>query len=101
MALDQVARSSKLSEPEKISQLSKGFEAILVRNILENAQKPLFDKKGSGNTASGGIYRDLLSNQTADMISQSGTIGLARQLERELSTHSHGTSKTTAPKSHS
>jgi Rod binding domain-containing protein len=100
MPLDQVARSTKLTEREKIFELSKGFEAILVRNILESAQKPLFNKKGADNTATAGIYRDMVSSQTADMISRSGTLGLARQLEQELASRSPAASPKPSSQSH-
>jgi len=101
LSLDQVARSTKLTEREKIGEMSKGFEAILVRNILENAQKPLINKKSADNTAAGGIYRDMLSNQTAEIISRSGTLGLGRQLECQLGSHAaepaDATSKNSRP----
>ena len=94
LSLEQVAHSTKLTEREKITELSKGFEAVLLRNVLENAQKPTLDKKSTSNNATGGIYRDMLSNQTADMISSSGTLGLARQLDRELSSRCPADPKT-------
>ena len=70
--------------PERVAEMSRGFEAILVRQILESAQKPLFNKSSESNSASAGIYRDLISNQLAESISQSGCLGLGTTIQKQL-----------------
>ncbi len=83
-SMEEIARSSKLSETEKIEALSRGFEAVLLRNILENAQKPVLDPDGEGSSSTSSIYRDLITNQLADTISRSGTLGLGNDFRKQL-----------------
>lgn len=82
LPLEQVLRSSQAGEAEKIRALSRGFEAILLRNILENAQKPLLD--GGGDAPGAGIYRDLVTSQLADALAGAQGLGLASELQRQL-----------------
>lgn len=81
---EQVLRSSRLTEAEKVASLSQGFEAILLRSVLENAQKPLLSDDPEANATSAGIYRDMICNQLAESISRSGTLGLCREFQQQL-----------------
>jgi Rod binding domain-containing protein len=83
-SMEEIARSSRLNETEKIEALSRGFEAVLLRNILENAQKPVLDPDGEGSSSTSSIYRDLITNQLADSISRSGTLGLGNDFKQQL-----------------
>ncbi|MGV3757345.1 MAG: hypothetical protein ACO1QS_18350 [Verrucomicrobiota bacterium] len=85
LPLEKLAGNATLSEGQKVGEVSRLFEAVLLRQILAHAQKPLF----GGSTASGGtagsIYQDLVVNSLADQISQSGLVGLGRSLAPQLS----------------
>lgn len=93
--MEKLAGHLKLSEAEKISEVSRQFEAVLLRQILAHAQKTHFPSKYSGNPATSGIYQDMVTNQLADGISKSGAFGLAQSLEKQLSREippkAHGT----------
>lgn len=82
--IERLAGSGKLSEREKIAEVSRQFEAVLLRQILTQAQKTHFPSKLSGNPATSGIYQDMAVNQLADSISKSGAFGLARSIEQQL-----------------
>lgn len=82
--LEKLADSKTLTDNEKLAKLSKSFEALLLRNVLENAQKPMFTSKLVNDSATGSIYRDMVTTQLADSIAQSGTFGLASLLERQM-----------------
>jgi Rod binding domain-containing protein len=84
LPLESLAANKHLSKSEKIAQASRAFEAVLLRQILSESQKPVFPSKYVGNSTSDGIYRDEVVNQLADNISKSGTFGLAQSLTREL-----------------
>lgn len=72
-------------ESAAIQEVSRQFEAILVRQILNTAHiGAAFGSEGGTSTTSE-VYRDLLTNQLADQISKSGDLGMARQMERQLS----------------
>jgi len=96
LPLDRLASSTKVSEPEKVAQVSRAFEAILLRQVLSETQQPVFKSKYVGNSATDGIYRDLVVNQLAENISKSGGLGLASSLTCELQRQS-GAVKAAAP----
>lgn len=82
--LENLAGNTKLSEPAKVGEVARQFEAVLLRQILGDAQKKLFASTMNPESVSGGIYQDMITNQLADSISRSGTFGLARSLETQL-----------------
>ena len=81
MPLDRLASSSQLSEAEKIAGVSHHFEAILLRQFLTEAQKPLLKQKGAALSASQDIYQDMIVSQLSDAISKTGTFGLANSFQ--------------------
>jgi Rod binding domain-containing protein len=81
---EQLAGNSQLSEEQKIGEVARQFEAILLRQILESSQKPLIRSRYTDQSTAAGIYRDQVTQQLADSISKSGTLGLARTLEHQL-----------------
>ena len=82
--LEQLANNSKLSEAEKIGELSRQFEAVLLRQVLQNAQKTVIKSKLTEESATSGIYQDMITSQLADCISKSGSFGFAKSLQEEL-----------------
>jgi Rod binding domain-containing protein len=84
LPLENLAASTQANEKEKIGEVSRAFEAVLLRQILQEGLRPAFASKGAGNSATDGIYRDMVVNQLAENISKSGRIGLAKSLAGEL-----------------
>ena len=82
--LERLSGNATLTDREKIGEVSRQFEAVLVRQILAQTQKPVIKTKFTDNSAAAGIYRDLINNQIADSITKSGSIGLAQSLSRQL-----------------
>jgi Rod binding domain-containing protein len=89
--MEQLAGNSHLSEEQKIAEATRQFEAILLRQILENTQKTVIKSKYSDESTAAGIYRDLVTSQLADSISKSGDLGLGKKLQEQFtqSSHSH------------
>ena len=79
LPLDKLATNKDVPQEEKVAEVSRQFEAILLRQILSDAHKNML-----GSSASAGIYQDLLTSQLADKISHAGGIGLAGKLKHEL-----------------
>ena len=84
LPLDQLARNSQLTEAEKIAGVSRHFEAVLLRQFLTEAQKPLLGSKSSMSGATSSIYQDMMVNQLADEISKTGNFGLARSFQAQV-----------------
>jgi peptidoglycan hydrolase FlgJ len=81
---ERLAGNSQLTEKQKVAEAARQFEAILLRQILENTQKTVIHSDYSDESTTASIYRDLVTNQLADSISKSGTFGLAKTLERQF-----------------
>ncbi len=64
--------------------MARQFEALLLRQILQETQKTVIQSKYADNSTTAGIYHDMVTKQLADSISKSGTLGLAQSLERQL-----------------
>lgn len=85
LPLERLAKSDQVSKEEKIGEAARQFESVLLRQILSQAQKPLFKNSlfPSGGTANA-IYQDMITQQLADRISEGGTFGFAAVLKKEL-----------------
>jgi flagellar protein FlgJ len=84
LPLDRLASNGNVAEPEKVKEASRQFEAVLLRQILADANKPLFGSPLIKNSATTAIYQDMVTSQLADQISRSGSFGLAQSLSQQL-----------------
>src|SRR5882724_1865963 len=84
IAPEQLAGNTQLTKQEKIAEASRQFEAVLLRQILENSQKTVIKSKYGDNSTSSAIYRDQITSQMADSISKAGTFGFAKTFEQQL-----------------
>ena len=87
LPIEQLATNRQLTEQQKTAEAARQFEALLLRQILADTQKPVIQSKFTDNSTAGGIYRDMVSNQLADSISKSGSFGLAKMFEQQLGSH--------------
>lgn len=83
MSLEKLTTNTQVSEKDKLSEASRQFEALLLRNILSDTQKNSIDTKKK-ESATDSIYRDMITNQLADTISRSRSFGLANALDKDL-----------------
>jgi flagellar protein FlgJ len=83
LPLESLAGNSSLSDTEKVAEVSRQFEAVLLRQILADIRKPLL-ASAEGDPAVNGIYSDMINNQLAESISRSGGFGLAKSLTTQL-----------------
>ena len=84
LPLERVATSTQLSPQAKLNEASRAFEALLLRQILQESQRPVFKSKYVSNSTTDEIYRDQVVNQLAESISKSGSLGLGKSLAQEL-----------------
>lgn len=85
LPLEKLASNSQISESAKIDEVCRQFEAVLLRQILASAQKPLLDNSMSSSSTTGTIYQDMVVSQLADHISRTGSFGLSQVLQPQLS----------------
>ncbi len=84
LAVEQLAQNNKLTEAQKIGEVARHFEAILLRQFLNEATKPLMNGDDGMNPAQKGIYQDMITNTLADTISKSGEFGLSQVFRQQL-----------------
>lgn len=96
--LESLAGNQSLSEHQKIAEVSRQFEALVMRQILHEALKPVIVSKYTGNSTVNDIYQDMTTSQLADRISRAGGIGLADSLTGQL-TRQLGVDKSATPES--
>lgn len=82
--LERLAASPSLTQDEKIGEVCRQFEAVLLRQILNETQKTVIHSSLSQQSTSSSIYQDMIANQLADNISRSGAFGLAHTLQQQL-----------------
>jgi len=85
LPLERLAGSKEIPQEQKIAEVSRQFEAVLLRQILSQAQKPMFKNTlmPSGGTTSA-IYQDMVTHELADQISRGGSFGFAKVLQQQL-----------------
>jgi Rod binding domain-containing protein len=88
--LEQLANNRSVSDEEKTAEVSRQFESILVKQILQEGQKSSVSSLFGKPTAADSIYQDMINNQLADGISKSGTLGLAGNLKSQLVRQAQG-----------
>lgn len=78
------ARSARERDLAKVTQLSKDFEAIFLEQMLKTMRSSI-QKSGlvdGGNAEE--IYRSMLDNEYAKLMSAQGSSGLSQMIERQL-----------------
>jgi Rod binding domain-containing protein len=82
LPLEMLAGNPNVSDTDKIGEVARQFEAVLLRQILQEARK---SDSSSDDKMASGVYNDMINNQLADSISRSGDFGLAKSLKTQLS----------------
>jgi|SRR5579872_4914509 len=101
LPFEKLASNPNVSDHEKIAEASRQFEAVLLRQILQEARKTSDSVSSKSGSSTSGIYDDMVNNQLADSISRSGAFGLAaslqNQLDRQILTPKHAAKSAPAP----
>ncbi|HEV7924681.1 MAG TPA: rod-binding protein [Verrucomicrobiae bacterium] len=81
---ETLAKNPNVSDADKVTEVARQFEAVLIRQILQDVHKPVL-APAEGDSTTSAIYGDMINNQMADSITKSGGFGLAKSLVAELS----------------
>ncbi|MDB6054761.1 MAG: hypothetical protein JWN25_2284 [Verrucomicrobiales bacterium] len=84
VSLENLQHNSHLTDEEKIAEVSRQFEAVLLRQILQEARKSVIHSSLSESSSNTKMYDDLITTQMAESISSSRHFGLAASLEKQL-----------------
>lgn len=73
------------TDKQKLTEATRQFEAMLIRQILQQARQTVIKSKFTVHSMAGEIYHDLVNAQMAESMTKSGGLGLATSLEQQLS----------------
>jgi len=84
LPLEKLAANPNVSDKDKVAEACRQFEAVLLRQILQETRKTVIASSETPDSNVTGIYNDMVNNQLADSISRSGEFGLAKSLQAQL-----------------
>ena len=84
LPLERLAGNAQVDEADKLAEATRQFEAVLLRQILSEAQKTAFASSANPQSVAGDIYKDMITDCLADSISRSGALGLADGLKHQF-----------------
>ena len=85
LPLEKLAGNKNVSEAQKVGEVSRQFEAVLLRQVIAQAQKPMFGGSTMTSSTAGSVYQDMVVDSLAEQISRSGMVGLGKSLAPQLS----------------
>ncbi|KWV91672.1 rod-binding protein [Erythrobacter sp. YT30] len=94
-----VAKPPALSrEQEQLRKVAEGFEAIMVRRLLEAARATSFAKDDTPLNGGGReTWAQMRDEQFAEIAANSGSFGFARSIEEQLAQYLPATPSDTKP----
>lgn len=84
LPLDKLENNPAVTEADKALAVGQQFEAVILRQILNDATKNLFSSSADGGSSTNSIYQDMVTNNLADSMSRGGGLGLATVLAKQL-----------------
>jgi len=84
--MDAVSASSPGSEAGKLKEASEQFEAILIRQYLNEALTPVLQDGSGGNESGAHLYQHMITDVLANQLSQGSSFGVASLLQMQLTT---------------
>lgn len=84
------------TEEGKAAEVSRQFEAIILRNFLKDSLKPVFNTYLNQENSTNSIYRYHLVDSLAESMSQREALGISSMLQMQLKSNlsSKGPSET-------
>lgn len=95
----QPGKLSGLPKDEQVKAAAGQFEAIMLRQFLQDSVSGMMGGESGG--ASGNVYGYLLTDTLAGKLSEGGGLGLAKVFQQQLSPHSRNPVVPAAPKAQS
>jgi flagellar protein FlgJ len=95
----QPGKLASLPKDQQVKAAAGQFEAIMLRQFLQESVSGLMGGESAG--ASGSVYGYLLTDTLASKLSEGGGLGLSKILQQQLSPHSRAVPAAVAQKAKS
>ena len=76
--------SSVPAAKTQLAGAAKQFEAMLMRRMLAEARKADFGDDGLFSSQAMGTFREMQDDRIADVVADTGTLGLAKLIEAQI-----------------
>jgi Rod binding domain-containing protein len=76
--------SRKTGDAHELKEASEQFEAILIRQYLSEAMKPMFEGSMMGESSGSHMYQYMITDVLASELSNNSTFGVASLLQMQL-----------------
>lgn len=84
LPLEKLEQNPAVTDADKALAVGQQFEAVMLRQILNDATKNLFSSSAEGASSTNSIYQDMVTNNLAESMSRAGGLGLATVLAKQL-----------------
>jgi len=91
--LQRMLHSKTIDEKAKIGEVSRQFEAVMLRQVLEKSLEPMFEGIMDENGSAFSMARYFWTDSLADEITKGGGLGMSTVLQAQLGKHSNGKSE--------
>lgn len=83
-SLKAIANNDAISREQKMVEVGRQFEGVLLKTFLEDALKPMIEGAIDEDSTAHGIYRHFLTDMLADNISKSQSFGFSSALQAQV-----------------
>ncbi|MEC8419649.1 MAG: hypothetical protein VXZ32_00855 [Verrucomicrobiota bacterium] len=82
--LMEMAHSKNISQKQKNAAVSQQFEAVLVKQFLKEALKPMFEGVFNEDAGAHRMYRHFFTDAISESVAQGGGFGVSNILQQQL-----------------
>mgnify|MGYP001344289873 FL=1 len=82
--LMEMAHSKNISQKQKYAAVSQQFEAVLVKQFLKEALKPMFEGVFNEDAGAHRMYRHFFTDAISESVAQGGGFGVSNILQQQL-----------------
>ena len=82
--LMEMAHSKNISQKQKNAAVSQQFEAVLVKQFLKEALKPMFEGVFNEDAGAHRMYRHFFTDAISESVAQGGGFGISNILQQQL-----------------
>ncbi len=92
-ASEKMRRMSGMSQEKQVAEVAGQFEAIFIRQFLNESLKPMIGGALGGNIPGSDIYRSMMVDTLADGVQKGGGMGLQSVIQLQLMAGGRGTAR--------
>lgn len=85
LPVEQLAKNRAVPEEQKLNIAARHFETLILKQILNETQKPVIKSSFISSSVRDEIYRDFMTTTLAEALSKSAPFKIAEMVQKQLS----------------